>query len=184
VEAIRANLNPDGTYQLGIQPVGKNMQHYNTSVLPDKLDETVGKELAEKIRSGVTESGVDSGKVFSGLDLQVGGEGMKGFYDKMIPDYLNSVGKNYNAKTTSMNLPTPPKNSDDVLAYPLGEEYRAGQVTWPEFMARNPKAAEEFTIPVHSFDMTPELRESILSGGLPTYRKGGPVKRQQYKGIK
>ena len=28
-----------------------------------------------------------------GIDLDVGGQGMKGFYDKIIPDYLNKFGK-------------------------------------------------------------------------------------------
>ena len=33
-----------------------------------------------------------------GLDLKVGGEGMKGFYDKIIPDAANKLGKQWGAK--------------------------------------------------------------------------------------
>ena len=43
------------------------------------------KELAEKI------TGQQPGrqKEYSGIDLKVGGEGMKGFYDKILVDYAN-----------------------------------------------------------------------------------------------
>ena len=33
-----------------------------------------------------------------GDDLEIGGSGMKGFYDKIIPDYLNTYGKKWQAK--------------------------------------------------------------------------------------
>ena len=42
-------------------------------------------------------------KSLSGLDLQVGGEGMKKYYDEIYPNYLKKFGKKYGAsigKTT------------------------------------------------------------------------------------
>jgi hypothetical protein len=56
------------------------------------LDEVVGKEMAAKIMEA-TEP-----KEFSGLDLQVGGEGMKGFYDNILPKSLDKLGKKFGAK--------------------------------------------------------------------------------------
>jgi hypothetical protein len=41
----------------------------------------------------------------SGEGLQVGGEGMKGFYDKMLPDYLNTYGKPYGAQVQMDSVP-------------------------------------------------------------------------------
>jgi hypothetical protein len=35
---------------------------------------------------------------FSGVDLQVGGEGMKGFYDNILPKSLDKLGKKFGAK--------------------------------------------------------------------------------------
>lgn len=49
-----------------------------------ELAEFVGKELAEK---AVNEKGGD----YSGLDLQVGGSGMRAFYDKIVPSVANEV---------------------------------------------------------------------------------------------
>jgi hypothetical protein len=103
VDAIRANLNPDGTYQLGVQPIGKSMQKFDESVPADKLASILGKDLANKITSDVKEVGVESGKIFSGLDLKVGGEGNKKYYDEIYPNYLKKFGKKYGAgvgKTT------------------------------------------------------------------------------------
>lgn len=62
----------------------------------------------------------------TGDDLKVGGEGMKGFYDKIIPDYLNKFGKKYGAKVgeTQVVIPNqmeyeysgPERTLEDVLA--------------------------------------------------------------------
>lgn len=175
VEAVRANLNPDGTYQIGIQPIGKNMQRYETSVIPEELDSIVGKELAEKIRTGVKEPGIDSGQVFSGLDLKIGGEGMIGFYDQMLPSFLNKYGEKHGSRVGSMNITVPPKDSMAVQGYPLGEDYMFGRATWDEFLAANPRAAEEFSMPVHSFDINPAMRGEITQKGVPLYQAAPPA---------
>ena len=53
----------------------------------------VGKEMAEKITS------VESGhKKFTGENLNIGGEGMNEFYDKMLPKAVEKLGKAYGVK--------------------------------------------------------------------------------------
>ena len=65
-------------------------------VTTENLPDYIGKEGAQKIlESPLDESGVHA---LRGADLEVGGEGMKGFYDKMLPDYLNTFGKPYGAQ--------------------------------------------------------------------------------------
>lgn len=44
---------------------------------------------------------------FSGLDLRVGGSGMVGFYDKMLPAYANKFGKKFGAKVGDTVITTP-----------------------------------------------------------------------------
>ena len=58
------------------------------------LEEVVGKEIAEKILS------VEQGKTqrLTGDDLRIGGEGMKGFYDNILPKSLDKLGKKFGAK--------------------------------------------------------------------------------------
>jgi hypothetical protein len=48
------------------------------------LDEVIGKELASKVMDRV-------GGDLSGLDLKVGGEGMRAFYDKIVPTAANKL---------------------------------------------------------------------------------------------
>lgn len=93
VEAIRVNKNSDGTYQLGVQPIGQNMQRQAISVSKSGLADMIGKELASKVIEQVAEPGVDNGKVYSGLDLKIGGEGMSAFYDNIVPQVVNDVMK-------------------------------------------------------------------------------------------
>jgi len=58
------------------------------------LEDVVGKEIAEKVMT------VQQGKTqrLSGDDLRIGGEGMKGFYDNILPKSLEKLGKKFDAK--------------------------------------------------------------------------------------
>jgi len=72
-------------------------------VPPEKIEEYVGKDLAKKI---INEEGREKGfrRVYDGLDLQVGGEGMKEFYDKILVKNANKFGKKYGQKVEMKNL--------------------------------------------------------------------------------
>jgi hypothetical protein len=56
------------------------------------LDEVIGKEMAEKVMKS------EAGANFSGGDLAIGGEGMKGFYDNILPKSLDKLAKKFDAK--------------------------------------------------------------------------------------
>jgi hypothetical protein len=177
VQSLIYVKNDDGTYLLqgNIPARGGESYEFGNRIKPDELQNYVGKDVAEKIQQGIGVSS-DNGSVkgkpvgkLSGLDLQVGGEGMKGFYDKILPDYLNSLGKPYGASVGRMDVARPPANSMDVSGLPLGEEYIQGRATWSEFLAANPDAASRFSTPLHSFDITPQMRQEIASKGLPLY---------------
>jgi hypothetical protein len=97
-------VNPDGTRSVRINAPSESFKmmvdkdgvvtgYYSATQFTGKpLDEVVGKEMAAKIMDA-TEP-----KEFSGLDLQVGGEGMKGFYDNILPKSLEKLGKKFDAK--------------------------------------------------------------------------------------
>ena len=85
----------------------------------------------------------------SGIDLQVGGEGMKGFYDKILPDYLNNYGKQYGAQIEPLQI----NIHKDLEGYmPLNEMQ---------------------TETLHSFQITPQMRQDITQKGLPLYQQIG-----------
>ncbi|MDA4845960.1 PLxRFG domain-containing protein [Hoeflea poritis] len=57
------------------------------------LDEAFGKDLAKKIMSATEDT------VLAGNDLEIGGDGMRGFYDRKLPNIVNKLVKKWGART-------------------------------------------------------------------------------------
>jgi len=102
---IVSPLENDGD-KIYVEAYSKNNldQILGHKISPEKLDEYVGKDLADKIRTDISNNKSFEELKYSGLDLQVGGEGMEGFYDKMLPAYLSKFGKKYGAKLEEKDL--------------------------------------------------------------------------------
>lgn len=115
----------------------------------DDLASTVGKEVAEKIVS----SGKDFGKL-SGLDLKVGGEGMRGFYDKILPAAVGKWAKKFGAKVGATDIKTTDMPWSEYEKYAVDHPYR---------MKNAPR--------VHSIDITPQMRAAVAEGQ-PLFAKG------------
>ena len=64
-------------------------------VTPDQLPDLIGKDLAQKALDQIEENKQRPVPKYSaemhGLDLKVGGEGMKGFYDKIVPAIADKI---------------------------------------------------------------------------------------------
>jgi hypothetical protein len=65
-----------------------------------KLSEVIGKDIADKVMKA------DADTKFTGLDLSVGGEGMKKYYDEIYPKFLDKYGKKYGAKVGETQITT------------------------------------------------------------------------------
>jgi hypothetical protein len=75
-----------------------------SGVTESKLSDYIGKEAAQKlIKESPDEEGV---RFLSGLDLQVGGEGMKKYYDEIYPKFLDKYGKKWNARVGETQITT------------------------------------------------------------------------------
>lgn len=61
------------------------------------------KELPSYVGKDVTEQLTKNSRV-TGDDLEVGGKGMEGFYDKMLPDYMGRLGKKYGVKPKKIEM--------------------------------------------------------------------------------
>jgi len=79
-------------------------------VKESEIEGILGKEVAKKIIAGegVKPTGkfpyVEAARELSGADLKVGGEGMKSFYDRIVPKVANEITKKMGGKLTSVNL--------------------------------------------------------------------------------
>lgn len=79
------------TFHINAKSIADDSAVLEGNCKADELENIVGKEVAQKIINGEGKNDPDlSGvKYLSGLDLKVGGEGMKGFYDKILPSEVN-----------------------------------------------------------------------------------------------
>jgi hypothetical protein len=128
--------------------------HREYGATEKELAKLLGKELANKIISQPEEST----HRHEGENLEVGGEGMKGFYDKMVPTFLNKFGKKHGVQVNT-------STSAGVMA------------DTPTF---NPDTGKDVyhDVPLHTFDITPAMREDVLKNGIPRYADGGDVSRE------
>ena len=110
-DAMNYKKNKDGTYAIAVKPKGEGIFQSDfggttLSSIPEKeLPSIVGKELAQKIISGEGRQAA-SRKVLEGIDLQVGGEGMKKYYDEIYPKFLDKYGKKYGASVGETQIKT------------------------------------------------------------------------------
>jgi hypothetical protein len=180
ISGISWNKRSDGLYNIEADTL-RGEPIVKKNLTEQELEDTVGKEVASKIVGGVGQLEkdplFDSGKLTRGrlenLDLKVGGEGMKGFYDQMLPAYLNKYGEKHGAKVSPIEVTRPPRDSTLAFGYPGGEDYVAGKITWNEFLQQSPHAAKEFSTQLHGFDITPSMREEVLTKGQPLYQQVG-----------
>jgi len=107
---------------------GKNGQRiYDQSADADKLEDLIGKELAKRlIESEPVTLGNMRMHSLHGEGLEVGGHGMKGFYDKTVPRRLDKLIKKYDkkAKIEPFDLDTG-KGTKTVHSIPITPEMKA-----------------------------------------------------------
>jgi len=170
-DAMNYKKNKDGTYAIAVKPKGEGIFQSDfggttLSNIPEKeLPSIVGKELAQKIISGEGRQAA-SRKVLEGIDLQVGGEGMKKYYDEIYPKFLDKYGKKYGASVGETSINISKTQSKDELAaqvYGRGETYRnlpSEQKRKIDVMFRD-MARDE---PIRYLDITPQMKQGTSKG--------------------
>jgi len=186
IDALQWDKNPDGTYGIlarknGAKVVGKD------GLSESELADMVGKELAEKIITGEgagrgssyksdmnaipVEGGPKNRGVISGLGLDIGGEGMKGFYDKILPNFMDKYLKKYGVKAEK--VPLHPVNDsptlksyhkmfaehDDPSTWKITKDNTPGHVTFDLVDARGQKVGISGTKEWLTDYMLPKLKK-------------------------
>lgn len=147
VNRLRYLKHPDGTYDLNADTTeGRELVDIATRVPASHLSEHVGKELAERIVGGAgtpaTDSHPNGWQVLAGVDLKVGGAGKGRLYDRILPQFAEKYGKKWGAKVGQRRLNQALQDLSEQIPYGSTEE----------------------GVPVHSIDITPAMRESVLQG--------------------
>lgn len=131
-------------------------------VVGQPLAEVIGKDLAAKVLA------VEDQTRFEGEDLEIGGKGMKGFYDKMLPSavgrYVRKLDKAVKVGQTEIRQYV----SDDDLD--MGWESEATDAEREE-LARTGKVGGP-TVQAWSLPITDAMRDRIMGGQLLYEREG------------
>ena len=75
--------------------------------------------------------------------------GMNAYYDKMVPSIANSLVKKYGVNLDNSMLPM-----NDMVS-----------------LRSEPLSTQR----IHSFDLTPQMKEDLLTKGIPLFAEGGQV---------
>ena len=202
LDKLDFNKNKDGTISL----IGYKDNQAVVDQLrnkPEDLEGIVGKDIAKKV--------IDSKEKrieLSGVDLKVGGEGMKAFYDKIVPTMANKLVKKFGGKVEESDIARGknlPEALNDLDGRPIAViENSKGMLTlkiegsketfglWPQ----KDRDKAELTLKkyqdiydkspekenkVHSLQIPPSMRESIQKQGLPLFQKSTTAPRGQFK---
>lgn len=194
VDFIDYRKSPDGSYELGIADKnGDAVDLPKVRYTSEELPSVVGKEIADKIIKGEGQAGGNR-MTLRGVDLEVGGEGMKQYYDKTYLNWLKKYAKEHGATVGETKLPGAAKKVGD-----LSTKERHDLLDNPEFkktVERNveeaslknsnrptmevlseawDKALEDiFAQKVYYLEITPKMRKSAEKG--QAYAKGGAVR--------
>jgi len=172
INTAAAISNKDGTYNLVLEDKnGQEIHPYASSghrVTPEELENTVGKDVAQKLIEGAEKnkgrpwpSNMASNPEFynlRGVDLKVGGKGMRGFYDKILPPAVNKMVKKHGVKV----------EDGKIVATDYGKKGRPADA--------NP--AYDVYHKVHSLVITPSMRQEIMRGQ-PTFQRGGSITKAE-----
>jgi hypothetical protein len=175
----------------------KGTDTWNENDVPkDRLANYIGKDAAEKLLNSEPNKYPNGDDYYSlkGIDLKVGGEGMKGFYDQILPATVNKLVKKHGGKVETSQL----KGATEATTENLVKSGRDvvidhGDVRDPSetikvrdrdtdkvlFETKDYDAAKKFAaeyrlppVPVHSIDITPSLRAAAMKG-FPLFSAGG-----------
>ena len=107
VDAVRITGDPKQGLTIEAAPKGEPYRVIAPEVAASEIDKYVGKDIARKYNeTGQAE--------YKGVDLKVGGEGMKSFYDSMIPQYLNKYTKKWGGRSGVDEIETKPGKYETV----------------------------------------------------------------------
>ena len=169
---VTARQTPDGRVSFtpgnGSRAARQSLQRFgeagrdgDTIMTREQAVEAFGKDAGSRMFDGAS----GQGKVFAGEDLNVGGEGMRAFYDKILVNEANKLGKKYGAQVGRATVVTNPKGytvtgkqGQFLGSYANEAEAQQFAKQWSGATVAHP--SETF----HSLPITPELKKQALGG--------------------
>jgi hypothetical protein len=192
--------NQKGKFNIETRKDGENVSNkYN--ITAKEIEKMFGKDITDQIVKGAGDLDYSTGyNTISNVPMKIGGEGMKGYYDKIVPTQLAKLLKKVDGKLGKHEIPnsgarpySPPLNSVDLVdwhpetrhlsdpeknAWLESKTPAEKRKLWEEYLDANGNALSP-NIQTYGFDLTPEMRETI-SRGFPHYAHGGEVDKRPF----
>lgn len=134
-----------------------------------QLEDVIGKEVAKKVMSASDKI------VLKDVDLKVGGEGMRTFYDKIVPQVANDVlkkvgGGKVERGASDTNTAKFEKYKAELIEK-YGSDYKklASEQEFDRLNDFRLNRGQDLSNNI-TFTITPEMRDKIM-GGLPLFRR-------------
>ena len=187
ISMASAISNGDGTYNLIIEDMrGDEIAPYSRSgkkLTPAEMEDTIGKDLAAKLIEGADRNkgkpwpkSAPSNPAFftlRGLDLKVGGEGMRTFYDQILPSIANDIGKKFGARVEDVKMGAEvdgwailrdgvPVNQDRYATAEQAHTVMRQRGLMGEGYATS--YHDKNVVVAHSLPITPAMRDSVMQG--------------------
>lgn len=164
-------------------------QYAEVEQLPDLIGKGATEKLLAQKLKGERRSGMQfATREISGLDIKVGGEGMSGFYDQILPAAVNKLVKKFGTRVDQAKLDTGEEAGEGGKRWAVVDatDQGDGEIygTFGTRDAAERYQEEEFDggtdivqvpagkIPVHALDITPQLRDVALGEGFPLFKTG------------
>ena len=169
VESIYAradgeNSSGEDVYQITVEGHNGETLHDTARTGPitvPEIEALIGKDLAKQIEGQESES-----HTYSGLDLKVGGEGLKKLYDVDFRNVVNGLPavKKFGGKVGTVTLKL--DNAPDKVV----EQWAEREPEHP-FVKKNRSVQPALTI-------TPQLRDAVIMDGQPLFQQGANYERR------
>lgn len=144
---VEASKDGKGVFKATLDKDGNISDSNHSDAVGKSLSEVIGKDMAAKV--GAEPTGEIAGK-----DFTVGGEGMKGFYDRIVPQYVEKYAKKWGVKPELADIPLkepPAKGLDEDGLWTVPSE--------------GPDKAQIWKLPIND-----AMRESFEKVGQPLFR--------------
>jgi 2'-5' RNA ligase len=158
-------------------------EHENVPM--SKVSDYIGRELADRMLSyEPSETAQGDEYVLQGKDLKVGGSGMRGFYDAMVPTIAAKLGKPFGARVTDTTtrldatsaVPRYEVRGADGEVFRIVNDEGAAQSLSDQLGGTYAELTQPIT--VHQLPITEPMRQSAMTQGFPMFQQGAEVPGQ------
>jgi hypothetical protein len=144
ISSVEYGINQSGELSVNVYDKKNSSVWGSAKTSPKELEDVIGKELASKISEDIKDKFPPYKSKLSGLDLKVGGEPMKVFYDEILKNFLNKYTKKWGGRVGEVVIDA----GLNIEGAALIDELRTGEAD-SVLTVNNNEQADEIEIMTH-----------------------------------